>query len=292
MTPALFIITPLLFVLTFITPLYGQRNTPQVFLVKDAALTHLLIPKSTKALGISLSSQFDVPEEGLPVLLTREGNLYDLQKRSYLPHKKTLGITSFTISSSLFVVIRKDMLGWYEDGAIRERVRLPQAGLRLAAGPGQRLYVYGDRGTGGIIYLLEDGKEIPLVEVSRGDISALTAIRQRIFYAVGNAIYTVAKGEKPGLLFVAEGEKQVRSLAIDPKVGVLYFSAGNTVYAMRAGVALSVLKGMECYLKYSGAALYALDPKAGRLVKITGLERLIFDEKGESSPAPAGGFKE
>ncbi|OPY74681.1 MAG: hypothetical protein A4E64_02184 [Syntrophorhabdus sp. PtaU1.Bin058] len=292
MTPALFIVTPLLFVLTFITPLYGQYNTPQVFLVKDAALTHLLIPKGTKALGISLSSQFEVPEGGLPILLTREGNLYDLQKRSYLPYKKTLGITSFTISSSLFVVIRRDMLGWYEDGTIRERVRLPQSGLRIAAGPGQRLYVYGDRGTGSMIYLLEDGKEIPLVEVSRGNISALTAIRQRIFYAVGNAIYTVAKGERPGLLFVAEGEKLVRSLAIDPKVGVLYFSAGNTVYAMRAGIALSVLKGMECYLKYSGTALYALDPKAGRLVKITGLERLIFDEKGESSPAPAGGFKE
>ncbi len=184
------------------------------------------------------------------------------------------------------------MLGWYEDGVVRERIKLPQTGMKVAAGPKQRIYVYGDRGAGSIIYLLEDGQEIPLIEVSRGRISAFTAIGERIFYAVGNAIYTVAKGERPGLVFVAEGESLIHSLAIDPKIGVIYFSAGNAVYAMRAGMALSVLKGMECYLRCSDNALYALDPKAGRLVKITGLEKLIFEEKGGSPSGPAGGFKE
>lgn len=291
MITARLIIVSLLFALTFAAPLFGQQDT-QVFLLKDAMLTHLLIPKSTKALRINLSSQFEVPEGGLPVLLTREGNLYDLEKRSYCPHTKPLNITSFTISSSLFVVIRKDMLGWYEHGVVKERVKLPQTGLKVAAGPKQRIYVYGDRGAGSMIYLLEDGHEIPLIEVSRGRISAFTAIGERIFYSVGNVIYTVAKGERPGLLFVAEGENLIRSLAIDPKIGVLYFSTGNAIYAMRAGIALSVLKGMESYLRYSGNALYALDPKAGRLIKITGLEKLIFEEKDGSPSGPAGRFKE
>jgi hypothetical protein len=291
MIPARLIIA-LLVVLTFTIPLFGQRDAPQVFLLKDAALTHLLIPQSTKGLGINLSPQFEVPEGGSPVLLTREGNLYDLEKRSYYPHTKPLNITSFTISSSLFVVIRKDMLGWYEDGAVKERIKLPQTGMKVAAGPKQRIYVYGDRGAGSMIYLLEDGQEIPLIEVSRGRITAFTAIGERIFYAVGNVIYTIAKGERPGLLFAAEGEGLIRSLAIDPKIGVIYFSAGNAVYAMRAGIALSVLKGMGSYLRYSGNALYALDPKTGRLVKITGLEKLIFEEKGGPTSGPAGGFKE
>lgn len=82
------------------------------------------------------------------------------------------------------------------------------------------------------------------IDIPKGHISAFTSIGERIFFTIDNMIYTMAKGEKAGLLFIASAEKQIRSLAPDPISGVLCFSAGKTVYAVRAGVAISILKGL------------------------------------------------
>jgi hypothetical protein len=295
MTRTGWILVPLLLTLIFATTLYGQQKGSafQVFVWKEAALTHLLTPDRTKVLRIKLAPHFEIIDGTSPVLLTGEGNLYDLQKNTYYPHTKPLSITSFTMNSGLCVVIRKDMLGWYEDSEIKERIRLPQAGMKIVSGQKQRIYVYGDKGTGSIIYLLEAGKEIPIIEIPKGSIAAIAAIGERIFYAVDNSIYTVARNEKPGLFFVASGEKQVRSLAVDTQTGLVYFSSGTAVYAARAGSAISIVKGIEGYLRYSGKALYILDPKAGRLVKITGLEKLtIAGERGGLPGGSSGGFKE
>ncbi|MCX5816872.1 MAG: hypothetical protein NTX75_11640 [Proteobacteria bacterium] len=295
MTRTGWILVPLLIILMFTTTLYGQQKGPasQIFVWKEAALIHLLTPDRTKALRIKLTPHFEIIDGTFPILLTGEGSLYDLQKNTYYPHTKPLSITSFTMNSGLCVVICNDMLGWYEDSGVKERIRLPHAGMKVASGPRQRIYVYGDKGTGSIIYLLEDGKEIPIIEISKGSITAFAAIGKRIFYAVDNSIYTVAKDEKPGLFFIASGEKQVRSLAIDTHAGIIYFSSGTTVYAARAGTAISIVKGIEGYLRYSGNALFILDPKAGRLVKITGLEKLTITGEKDGMPGGSSGeFKE
>jgi hypothetical protein len=72
---------------------------------------------------------------------------------------------------------------------------------------------------------------------------------------------------------------------------MVYFSAGESVYAMRAGVAITILRGMAGYLRYSGSVLAILDPVRKRLVKITGLEKLTHVTEPGKSLQPAK-FKE
>lgn len=218
--------------------------------------------------------------------------MFDLTQQRYLMTKTHKGVTSFAYSAGILVVIRNNRLGWYENGEIKDRIALPLKGMQVAAGKMDRLYLYGWRSKGNIVYLMEEGKILPIINIPKGRISAFTSIGERIFFAIDNMIYTMAKGEKAGLLFIASGEKQIRSLAPDPISGVLYFSAGETVYAVHAGVAISILKGLEGTLRYSGNALFVFDPKKRRLVKVTGLEKLTGEAGEKGVPAQTGGFKE
>jgi hypothetical protein len=67
------------------------------------------------------------------------------------------------------------------------------------------------------------------------------------------------------------------------------------IYAMRAGMAISILRGLEGTLRYAGDALYVLDPWQRSLVKLQGLEKLLelgagADQSG--ADAPPAQFKE
>jgi hypothetical protein len=260
---------------------------------EDATLVHLLSPSLAESVGLKPLTEFEVVDGLQVILLTSDGNLFDLTRRLPLPAKTPLQVTSFAVSEGLLVAVRNGRLGWYEDGEIRERIELPSKGMRVVAGKKQRLYLYGPRERGSVVYLLEEGKVLPLLETPQGTISAFTAIGERVFFAIDNAIYTAARGDRPGLLFIATGEQSIRSLAADPVAGLLYFSTGDTVYAMRAGVAISVLRGLAGVLRYSGNALFVLDPDRKRLVKVLGLEKLTTVSGGATAPAtPPGAFKE
>lgn len=259
----------------------------------QATLVDLLAPPLAQHLGLEPSREFGVVDGQEVILLTRDGSLFDLSQQHALPATAPLRIDSFTVSAGLLVTIRGDRVGWYEDGEVKERIRLPSSDMRIVAGPHERLYVYGPRGDGSIIYLLQAGGVTPLLEIPRGRLSALTVIGERVLFAIENVIYTAARGERVGLLFVATGGLPIRSLAADPVAGLLYFSAGETVYAMRAGTAISILRGLAGYLRYSRDALYVLDPDRRRLVKILGLEKLTIDTgRAPTVPSPPGAFKD
>jgi len=251
---------------------------------EEATLVHLLTPALADSLHINLTSQYDVRGSQQVFLLTSNGNLFDLSRRRLMLTEVAPDMTSFTISERLLVTVSGGLLGWYEDGKIRQRIRLPMARMQVVAGSGQRLYLYGHQKDRSRVFLLEDDKVLPLIETSRGTISALTVIGERVFFAINNEIYTVSRGERPGLVFLATGETAIRSLAADPRAGLLYFSAGETIYAMRAGVAVSVMKGLKGYLRYSKDGLFVLDPARKRLVKVVGLEKLTINPGADTTP--------
>lgn len=272
-------------------PTAATAEPPVASVWEPATLVHLLTPALADSLRVELTPHFDVLDGGEVILLAQSGNLFNLSRRQYMA-KAPLGVTTFALSAGVLVTIRDRQLGWYQDGAIQDRIELPLAGLQVVAGPRARLYFYGSHGDGSVVYLLEDGKVLPLLEVEKGVISALAAIGERVFFALDNAIYTVAKGERAGLVFVAAGEKTIRSLAADPNAGVLYFSAGETVFSMRAGVAVSILRGLAGFLRHSKEALYVLDPERRRLVRVLGLEKLTAEAATTRPPAAPGAFKE
>jgi hypothetical protein len=244
--------------------------------------------------GLEPGGQFAVLGDGRVIVLTRGGDFFDLDAGEPLPAQAPLRVDAFTADGPLLITVREDRLGWYEQGVIQESLRLPQAGLGIVAGPRQRLYLFGPRGQGSAIHLLEDGQAALLVDLPQGAISALTVFGERLIFAVGGEIYTVAKGERPALLFLAAGQPRILSLAADPWSGMLYFATADAVYAMRAGVAVSILKGLGGVLRHAGGALYVLDQKRKTLVKLQGLEKLVgLTGKTASGGGPAPSqFKE
>ena len=274
-------------------PLAAATDPAELWLWQGAMLRSLVSPAAISALNVRLAGHFEVLEKGRVVALTSGGELVDLTARRLLPAKTPLGITSFTADKQLLIVVRGRRLGWYDGSAILENIQLPQDSLTIVAGPKKRLYLYGPQGPGSVVYMLEQGRAGKLFEVPDGRISTLTVIGERVFFAVGNSIYTVAEGQRPAIVFVAAGQSEIRSIAPDPRTGLLYFSAGNMVYAMRAGIAISILRGLEGTLRYAGDALYVLDPWQGSLVKLQGLERLLHLGTGpKGTEAPPGQFKE
>jgi hypothetical protein len=262
-------------VLVWCAHVAAESSPADLWVWGNATAVPILTPSIAQGLGVTLVSQFEVLPGGRVVALTTAGELFDLTARKPLPATSPLHVTSFTSDHDLLITIRGQRLGWYEEGKIVDRIQLPQSGLTVVAGSKQRLHLYGGRGNGSVIYLLEQGRAGLLVEIPNGQVSAFTAIGERLFFAVGNTIYTLAAGQPPAVLFIAAGQTEIRSLAPDPVSGMLCFSAGETVYAMRAGVAVSILRGLAGVLRHAGDALYVLDPAGGTLVQVRGLEKLI-----------------
>lgn len=280
--------------LVFVPLASPEKISTNIDIWEEATLIPLLTPSLTNSFRLELTPEFEVIDGHYVILLDRKGNLFDLTRREYISAKTPLQVTSFAFNAGLLVAIRNNRLGWYEADEIKELLDLPRAGMKVVSGAKSRLYLYGSHGQESLIYLLEDGKAILLLDIKGGKISALTVIGERLFFAIDNMIYTLSKGERAGLLFIVAGEKSIQSLVADPITGVLYFSAGETVYAMRAGVAIPIMRGLTGSLRYSEGALFILAPEQGRLVKILGLEKLTKEKIG-LEPAmvpPAGQFKE
>ncbi len=267
-------------------PAAAAAPPAELWLWKGATLTPLLAPTALAPLDVRLAGQFEVLGRGRIVALTSGGDLLDLASRRTLPATAPLALTSFTADKALLIAVRGRRLGWYDGAALVEKIRLPQDGLMVVAGAKKRFYLYGPHGNGSAVYLLEQNRAGTLFEVPDGRVSALTAIGERLFFAVDNTIYTAAEGQRPAVVFVAAAQPAIRSIAADPRTGLLYFSAGSAVYAMRAGMAISILRGLEGTLRYSGDALYVLDASRGVLVKLQGLDTLLELGTGGGQPAP------
>lgn len=280
------LVATLVLFLTAAWPVAAETSPAELWLWKGAILTPLLARADLASLDARLADQFEVLDNGRIVALTSAGELMDLTSRRALPGKTPLALTSFTADKALLIAVRGRRLGWYDGAAIVEKIQLPQDGLTVVAGPKKRLYLYGSQGAGSAVYLLEQGRAGKLFEVPDGRISTLTVIGERLFFAVGNTIYTAAEGQRPAVVFIAAAQSEIRSIAADPRTGLLYFSAGSTVYAMRAGMAISILRGLEGTLRYAGDALYVLDPPQGSLVKLQGLDRLLELGAGTGQSAP------
>ena len=255
-----------------------------LWLWRGATVQSLATPAALAPLNVRLTEQFEVVRGDQVVALTSTGDLVDLTARRRLPNKTPLALTAFTADQQVVVGVRGRRLGWYDGEALVEKIQLPQDGLMVVAGAKKRLYLYGAQGSSSVVYLLEQGRAGKLFEVPDGRISTLTVIGERVFFSVGHSIYTAAEGQRPAVVFVAATPADIRSIAADPRTGLLYFAAGDTVYAMRAGMAISVLRGLEGILRYAGGALYVLDPWKGTLVTLRGLEKLL--EVGTASEPP------
>ena len=232
----------------------------------------LLSTEIVKTHQLSLSGCFDLSPDGA-ILLQSWDNIFDLAGKNALLKQENSGLEYFSFTKQgALLTISHQMLGYYKDGELVERVKLPTAGMKLASAGEDLLYLYGGNispNTNIYIYCKGGGYKKFLEAPEK--VLSLTTAGDKIFFSIRNDIYTAKLGEKLSLICLMPGPS-VQSLAYDPASGILYFSAGEAVYSLKQGKAYLVSEHLGEDLRFYQGSLYVLSPKYGTLFRLAGLE--------------------
>lgn len=212
---------------------------------------------------------YDMDPAGAVLVLTRD-NMYDAGGHEYLfgePLKKPGWLTFaggrllFMANGGLFAV----------DG--RKPVKLLDVPLtrRMMAADGERIYISGVSDGKPLLFLFKDGLGYkPLLELD-DPIDAMALARGTLFFATGNRIYTLKEDGQATLFAHLPDIPAVTSLAVDEPQGVLYFSDGDNLYAVRGNDFVMVRQGLGGMLRWKGGDLYLLSWREHALFRLRGL---------------------
>jgi hypothetical protein len=226
---------------------------------------------ATDSAGLRGSRSFDVSPRQNIVVQTAD-NLYDVGAGRALLRApvRGLGHAAFMLDGSLLAV-RDDRLAYYERGALVDAAALPARGLRLAPESDTTAYLYGGSGpAAGIYRFAKPSRVLKLFDVE--GVSALVAVRGRLFFAAEGGIYTAKAGEAVAAVH-RDPALAIRSLDVEPKSGTVLFATDDAVYGIRAGKTSLLVEGIGGQVKVDRDLLYILSPTRGRLVVVEDLIR-------------------
>jgi hypothetical protein len=262
----------------------ASADTPAAYVWPGAELSGVALPSGADGSGPAASGDFGVEDGGGILYLSKDGELRQPPSGKPLPSRSPLKLDAFASGSGVLIGVRGNVLGVIGPGGFSERIVLPGPGYRVATGAGGRIYAFGPARGGSSVLLIENGRAIELIHLPGEAVSDLSVIGERIFFCAGNRIYVAARGEKPALLFMAAGEKVLRSVAPDMRSGVLFFSGDDAVYALRGSSSVSVVKGASGRLRSTARGLFILDAGASRLLLVSGLDRVFAPQEGIAPP--------
>ena len=256
------------------------------------------------------------------IILRLGGNLYDPLRKEWLldwnrPDRPTLMVSpgradimlvsqlsDFSLTpDSLILAVEGDKMGFVSRGEIELRLNLPNFGMRLATGPGNRIYFYGGDGANAIQYqnLLDEFAEtearlgsqsieavrlrnkIELLprsylayQFSRGQglklafealdtISDMEIVEDGAVFAAGAGVYrhVASSGVQPILVFA--GGPKINSIAFDFMTEDLYFLRNRDLYVMSEDVVRMISSEVADQITFSGGRLYLCDSQRGSI---------------------------
>lgn len=217
---------------------------------------------------------YDVDPAGAVLVLTRD-NIYDAGGREYLfgePLKKPGWLTFaggrllFMANGGLFAINGKTPAKLLDISLTR----------RMMAADGERIYLGGVTSEGkSLLFLFREGLgHKPLIELD-APIDAMTLARGTLFFSVGKRIYTLKEEGQATLFAQLPDIPAVTSLAVDETQGVLYFSDGDNLYAVRGNDFVLVRQGLGGMLRWKGGDLYLLSWRDRALYRMSGLADML-----------------
>lgn len=238
---------------------------------KNGKIDFLFSPKNMKAHSLDDLRNFDIANSGAVILLTKN-NLFDVGGKRFILSKKDNGLQNFCCASDgTIFTISGNTLGCLSAGTIEKLITLPSSGMKITDGGKGRIYIYGgDTEPNKALYLIEKEKGYKKICDMPRKILSLAANGDTIYFSVANDIYEIKFGGKFRLLCRVPGP-EISSLAVDNKTGVIYFTAGNALYAKSAENITFIAENFGEILKFSNEALYVLRPASGTLIRISGL---------------------
>jgi hypothetical protein len=180
------------------------------------------------------------------------------------------GITSLAVTpDNMLMVIRNNELCYVDStGNLAVLFGLPETGMGIAAGK-YVMYIYGRESNGGkAIYVLEPGAAyVKLIEVS-DPVFAVAEYESELFFSNKNAVFSLnlATREIRPMAVISEGET-VKSIAVNPSNGRLFFSSDNNVYTIKNDSLIVVSNDFGGTLKYN-KGLMIFDKGSNILVRL------------------------
>jgi hypothetical protein len=225
---------------------------------------------------------FDVDPRGAVLVLTRD-NIHDAGSGDLLfgePLKNpgwlafAGGKLQFLANGGLFVV---------DGGKPRKLLDVPLKS-RVFVPDGERTYISGITETGrSVLFLYKEGMGHKALLELDAPIDAMALARGKLFFSVGPRIYVLGEGGPAKLFAHLPGFSHIPSIAVDDRHGLLYFSDGENLYAVRGGDFVVVRRGVGGMLRCREGDLYVLSWREHTLFRMSGLSE-AFSAAGALVP--------
>ena len=213
---------------------------------------------------------FDVDPAGAVLVLTRD-NIYDAGGANFLFGESLKdpgwlafagGKLQFLANGALFVV---------DGGKPRKLLDVPLKS-RVFVPDGERTYISGITETGrSVLFLYKEGMGHKALLELDAQIDAMALARGKLFFTVGPRIYVLGEGGPAKLFAHLPGFSHIPSIAVDDRHGLLYFSDGDSIYAVRGGDFVVVRRGVGGMLRCREGNLYVLSWRDHTLFRMSGL---------------------
>lgn len=240
-----------------------------------AAAPRVEVHKLADTASVGEVFDFDVDAGGAVLLLTRD-NICDAGSRECLFGAPLEDPAWVSLAGGKLRLIARGALFAAEGGSLRKLVDVPLKSP-VAAADGERVFVAGITPEGRSVLFLHKGGQghKPLLELDV-PVAAMTIRRGALLFTAGPGIFGLKENGKAALLARLPAFRFIPSIAADDETGTIYFSDGESTFAMLGNAFVVVRQGMGGVLRFRNGNLYILSFRDRALFRLSGLSRALL----------------
>lgn len=213
---------------------------------------------------------FDVDPAGAVLVLTRD-NIYDAGAGNFLFGEPLKNPGWLAFAGGKLQFLSNDALFEVDGGKPRKLLDVPLSS-RVFVPDGERTFIGGITTAGKPeLFLYKEGMGHKALLELDAPIDAMALARGKLFFSVGPRIYVLGEGGPARLFAHLPGFSHIPSIAVDDRNGLLYFSDGDNIYAVRGGHFVVVRRGVGGMLRCREGDLYVLSWRDHALFRVSGL---------------------
>jgi hypothetical protein len=154
-----------------------------------------------------------------------------------------LAVDSFARSDAgTLAALVRGQLGLVSQGMFLPAIALPEKNMRLAAGAGDTLYLYGTGSPARILHF--DGEKVAVLATLADPVTAFTHLGGTAIYATAEGIFALRPGQPPGLLFPLAGHAPLISLTANVDTAELFGATEDAIYQIDEGRMTQIVQGL------------------------------------------------
>jgi hypothetical protein len=220
----------------------------------------------------SLGSPFvyDVSPDGAVLVLTGD-NLFDAGSGKNLFGEPLKDPAWFAFAGRNLRILVGGVLYAVDGGVPRRLLDVPMKSCVFVS-DGERTFLAGVLPDGRpALFLHREGEGHKALLSPDAPIDAMALSQDTLYFSSGSRIFALKEGGPPRLVAHLPRFTHIPSVAADMGSGLLYFSDGDDLYALRGGDILLVREGLGGMLRVRGGDLYVLSWRGNALFRLSGI---------------------